>query len=82
MEMSRKVCVLLGFFAYLCFQQSSYAQPDEEEANENSGGVIERYGRNAAIGIDSVIADPDSSPLLRNYSSVTDELLRNPPDSD
>ncbi len=80
--MSRKVCVLLGFFAYLCFQQSSYAQPDEEEANENSGGVIERYGRNAAIGIDSVIADPDSSPLLRNYSSVTDELLRNPPDSD
>ena len=29
-----------------------------------------------------MIADPNSSNLLRNYSSVTDELLQSPPDAD
>lgn len=58
---------------------NSFAQDAEEE---NSGGIIETYGRNAANGISSFTADPASSPLLQNYSSVSDALLQNPPDSE
>ncbi|MCH8173796.1 MAG: PQQ-binding-like beta-propeller repeat protein [Proteobacteria bacterium] len=45
-------------------------------------GIIEQYGRTDASSLQSVIADPDEVPLLRNYSSVNDELLQNPPPSD
>lgn len=64
-------------------QVEAFAQQDgDDQQAENSGGVIERYGRNAANHLGSVIADPDSIPLLRDYSPVTDEILQNPPDSD
>ena len=64
-------------------QVEAFAQQDgDDQQAENSGGVIERYGRNAANNLGSVIADPDSIPLLRDYSPVTDEILQNPPDSD
>ena len=68
-------CVAVSFIHSPVFAQN-------EEATENSGGIIQRYGRNAANGISSVIADRNSSALLLNYSSVTDELLQNPPDAD
>ena len=45
-------------------------------------GIIQQYGRNAASSLQSVTADPDSIPLLRSYSAVSDEVLQNPPDSD
>ena len=64
-------------------QVEAFAQQDgDDQQAENSGGVIERYGRIAANNLGSVIADPDSIPLLRDYSPVTDEILQNPPDSD
>ena len=64
-------------------QVEAFAQQDgDDQQAENSGGVIERYGRNAANNLGSVIAEPDSIPLLRDYSPVTDEILQNPPDSD
>ena len=45
-------------------------------------GIIQQYGRNAASSLQSVTADPDSIPLLRSYSAVSDEVLQNPPESD
>ena len=64
-------------------QVEAFAQQDgDDQQAGNSGGVIERYGRNAANNLGSVIAAPDSIPLLRDYSPVTDEILQNPPDSD
>ena len=45
-------------------------------------GIIQQYGTNAASSLQSVTADPDSIPLLRSYSAVSDEVLQNPPDSD
>ncbi|MFL2856508.1 MAG: pyrroloquinoline quinone-dependent dehydrogenase [Pseudohongiellaceae bacterium] len=79
--MNRITLALLCFIAVSFIYSPVFAQ-NEEEATEASGGIIQRYGRNAANGISSVTADPNSSNLLRNYSSVTDELLQNPPDAD
>ena len=45
-------------------------------------GIIQQYGRNNASSLQSLIADPSSVSLLRNYSSVTDQLLQAPPASD
>ncbi|MDP6654061.1 MAG: PQQ-binding-like beta-propeller repeat protein [Gammaproteobacteria bacterium] len=45
-------------------------------------GIIQQYGTNAASSLQSVTADPDSIPLLRSYSAVSDEVLQNPPESD
>ena len=45
-------------------------------------GIIQQYGINAASSLQSVTADPDSIPLLRSYSAVSDEVLQNPPESD
>ena len=55
---------------------------DDQQADSETINVIQRYGRNAANNLGSVIATPDSVPLLRDYSPVTDEVLQNPPDSD
>ena len=79
--MNRITLALLCFIAVSFIHSPVFAQ-NEEEATEASGGIIQRYGRNAANGISSVTADPNSSNLLRNYSSVTDELLQSPPDAD
>jgi len=74
---------LASCFLISQLQVEAFAQQDgDDQQAENSGGVIERYGRNAANNLGSVIADPDSIPLLRDYSPVTDEILQNPPDSD
>ena len=59
-------CVAVSFIHSPVFAQN------EEEVTENSGGIIQRYGRNAANGISSVISDRNSSALWLNYSSVTD----------
>jgi hypothetical protein len=75
--------LLAGFIVLSFYYSVSFAQQDEEaEAEENSGGILERYGSNAASLLDSATADANSIPLLRDYSSVTDEVLQNPPDSD
>ena len=74
--------LLAGFIVLLFSCGASFAQQDEEaEVEENSGGILERYGSNAASSLDSTTADANSIPLLRDYSSVTDEVLQNPPDS-
>ena len=74
---------LASCFLISQLQFETFAQQDgDDQQAENSGGVIERYGRNAANNLRSVIAAPDSIPLLRDYSPVTDEILQNPPDSD
>ncbi|HJO10956.1 MAG: PQQ-binding-like beta-propeller repeat protein [Gammaproteobacteria bacterium] len=49
---------------------------------DNLGGIISRYGSNSASSLQSVTTDPDSHPLLRNYSTVSDEVLQNPPAAD
>ena len=75
--------IFLFFFLVVKIHTGAHAQQDDTaEPNENSGGIIERYGRNVANSLDSINADPDTNPLLRNYSSVSDELLQNPPDAD
>lgn len=75
--------IFLFFFLVVKIHIGVNAQQDDNaEPNENSGGIIERYGRNVANSLDSINADPDTNPLLRNYSSVSDELLQNPPDAD
>ena len=75
--------IFLFFFLVVKIHTGAHAQQDDNaEPNENSGGIIERYGRNVANSLDSINADPDTNPLLRNYSSVSDELLQNPPDAD
>jgi len=75
--------IFLFFFLVVKIHTGANAQQDDNaEPNENSGGIIERYGRNVANSLDSINADPDTNPLLRNYSSVSDELLQNPPDAD
>lgn len=75
--------IFLFFFLVVKIHTGVNAQQDDNaEPNENSGGIIERYGRNVANSLDSINADPDTNPLLRNYSSVSDELLQNPPDAD
>ena len=75
--------IFLFFFLVAKIHIGANAQQDDNaEPNENSGGIIERYGRNVANSLDSINADPDTNPLLRNYSSVSDELLQNPPDAD
>ena len=73
----------LGFFLVSHLPVTALAQQQEtQDPTENSGGVIQRYGRNAAINLDSVLAQPNTVPLLQNYSSVSDEVLQTPPDSD
>ncbi|MDD9895939.1 MAG: PQQ-binding-like beta-propeller repeat protein [Gammaproteobacteria bacterium] len=79
--MKQLSCTLIIIVTAALIQTPVFAQ-DEEEATENGGGIIQRYGRNAANGIASVTADPASSELLSNYSSVSDALLQNPPDAD
>ena len=75
--------IFLFFFLVAKIHIGANAQQDDNaEPNENSGGIIERYGRNVANSLDSINADPDTNPLLRNYSSISDELLQNPPDAD
>ena len=75
--------IFLFFFLVVKIHTGVNAQQDDNaEPNENSGGIIERYGRNVATSLDSINADPDTNPLLQNYSSVSDELLQNPPDAD
>ena len=75
--------IFLFFFLVVKIHTGVNAQQDDNaEPNENSGGIIERYGRNVANSLDSINADPDTNPLLQNYSSVSDELLQNPPDAD
>ncbi|NKB33907.1 MAG: PQQ-binding-like beta-propeller repeat protein [Pseudomonadales bacterium] len=81
MKCTRKI-KLISFLLIAIIPELVAAQPDDEEPPENEGGIIQTYGSNAANGISSVTADPNSSPLLRNFSAVTDELLQDPPDSD
>ncbi|MEE3143646.1 MAG: hypothetical protein VX292_04260, partial [Pseudomonadota bacterium] len=75
---------LAGFFLISQLHIEVFAQQDggDQQADSETINVIERYGRNAANNLGSVIATPDSVPLLRDYSPVTDEVLQNPPDSD
>lgn len=74
---------LVGFFLIAQFHAGALAQQDDNaQPDENSGGVLQRYGTNAASSLESVTADPNSVPLLRDYSTVTDAVLQNPPDSD
>ena len=81
-----KQTTLKAFISFLLISQfhiGTLAQQDEDQdPTENSGGVIQRYGRNAANNLGSILADPDSVPLLREYSPVTDEILQNPSDAD
>ncbi len=53
-----------------------------QQSSSPPAGIVQQYGRNAASSLQSVTADPGDVPLLRNYSSVNDELLKNPPASD
>ena len=75
---------LASFFLISQLHIEVFAQQDgaDQQADSQTINVIERYGRNAANNLGSVIATPDSIPLLRDYSPVTDEVLQNPPDSD
>ena len=75
---------LAGFFLISQLHIEVFAQQDgdDQQADSETINVIQRYGRNAANNLGSVIATPDSIPLLRDYSPVTDEVLQNPPDSD
>ena len=75
---------LASFFLISQLHIEVFAQQDgaDQQADSETINVIERYGRNAANNLGSVIATPDSIPLLRDYSPVTDEVLQNPPDSD
>ena len=75
---------LASFFLISQLHIEVFAQQDgaDQQADSETINVIERYGRNAANNLGSVIATPDSVPLLRDYSPVTDEVLQNPPDSD
>ncbi|MFP6809754.1 MAG: PQQ-binding-like beta-propeller repeat protein [Pseudohongiellaceae bacterium] len=75
---------LAGFFLISQLHIEVFAQQDgdDQQADSQTINVIQRYGRNAANNLGSVIATPDSVPLLRDYSPVTDEVLQNPPDSD
>ena len=75
---------LAGFFLISQLHIEVFAQQDGDgqQADSETINVIQRYGRNAANNLGSVIATPDSVPLLRDYSPVTDEVLQNPPDSD
>ena len=74
---------LAGFFLIAQFHAVALAQQNDDALEEeNSGGVIQRYGRNAASLIESITVDSSSIPLLSDYSAVTDEVLKNPPDSD
>ncbi len=52
------------------------------QENESGGGIIERYGSNAASSLDSITANPAAIPLLRDYSSVSDAMLQAPPEGD
>ena len=75
---------LASFFLISQLHIEVFAQQDgaDQQADSETINVIERYGRNAANNLGSVIVTPDSIPLLRDYSPVTDEVLQNPPDSD
>ena len=73
---------LLAGFIVLSFSCGASFAQQEAEVEENSGGILQRYGTNAASSLESATADANSNPLLRDYSSVTDEVLQNPPDSD
>ena len=64
---------------------TSYSPGSAARNSRSNGkfrGVIQRYGRNAATNLDSVLAQPNTVPLLQNYSSVSNEVLQAPPDSD
>ena len=80
---SESSLAILGFFLVIHLPIVAVAQQaEDQDPAENSGGVIQRYGRNAAINLDSILAQPNTAPLLHNYTSVSDEVLQNPPDSD
>ena len=80
---SESSLAILGFFLVIHLPIVAVAQQaEDQDPVENSGGVIQRYGRNAAINLDSILAQPNTAPLLHNYTSVSDEVLQNPPDSD
>ena len=51
--MNRITLALLCFIAVSFIHSPVFAQ-NEEEATEASGGIIQRYGRNAANGISSI----------------------------
>lgn len=73
----------IGLILTSYFHLGVLAQPEEaQNPTEESGGIIQRYGRNDANNLDSIIADPDTTSLLRDYSPVTDQILQNPKDSD
>ena len=78
-----KLVALVSFFLVPQLHVGVFAQQGgAQNPTENSGGVIQRYGRNAANNLGSILADPSSIPLLRDYSPVTDEILQDPPDAD
>ena len=80
---SESSLAILGFFLVIHLPIVAVAQQaEDQDPTENTGGVIQRYGRNAAINLDSILAQPEAVPLLQDYSSVSDEVLQNPPDSD
>lgn len=78
--------LFVGCLLIVGLQAAAQAQQDDQGDNAqpaaNLGGIIQRYGSNRGTALESVIANPESIPLLRNYSSVTDAVLQNPPDSD
>ncbi|MCG8414167.1 MAG: PQQ-binding-like beta-propeller repeat protein [Pseudomonadales bacterium] len=48
----------------------------------NLGRALSGTASNPASSLESLSVDPQTIPLLQNYSAVTDETLQNPPDSD
>lgn len=74
---NKKILAIAGLLLAL-FGTQAIAQEDDE----SGGGVLERYGSNAASSLESLPADPNSNALLRDYTAVSDALLQNPPDSD
>ena len=77
------VKVSIGLLLVFHFHPEALAQQaGTQDPTEESGGIIQRYGRNAANNLESILIDPETDPLLSNYSPVTDEVLQNPQDSD
>ena len=54
---SESSLAILGFFLVIHLPIVAVAQQaEDQDPAENSGGVIQRYGRNAAINLDSILA--------------------------
>lgn len=75
---SERLLSTISLFLALLMSTQSFSQ----QQNQGGGGVIARYGSNAASTLDSVTVNPESIPLLRDYSNVSDEILQDPPESD